>query len=269
MHIQSNLPYSFSCIGQRSVNQDALYPPENEADEKAQLFVVCDGMGGADKGEIASQLLCNGVVAYASSMGYPVFDQVHLQTALDQVYDAYQTYLRQYPLTNRMGSTLALLQFHENGANVAHIGDSRVYQLRAGKIIFQTKDHKQVNDMVEAGIITETQAQTHPWRNRLSRAVVVSSADSESSSAHSVPDLTVLTDIVAGDYFFMCTDGVLEQIDNSTLETLLAGNRPDQAKLDSLTALCDGQTKDNYSAYLIGIKHVTQDATLTKSSVLF
>ncbi|GAB4033421.1 PP2C family protein-serine/threonine phosphatase [Spirosoma jeollabukense] len=258
MLIKSNLPFAFSHIGQRSINQDTLFPDGNTADEQTQLFVVCDGMGGADRGEVASQLLCQGVANYAESMGYPVFDLVHLQAALDQVYRAYHDYLRQHSLINRMGSTLALLQFHHYGVTVAHIGDSRIYQLRAGKVIFQTKDHKQVNDMVEAGVITAIQAQTHPWRNRLSRAVVLNSGESPSLSTRVIPDVTSITDIRPGDYFFMCTDGVLEQVDEYALETIVAGSMPDQAKMASLVALCDGQTKDNYSGYLISINSVLQ-----------
>ena len=255
MQIYPALPLAFSHIGQRSINQDALYPGVGMATEDTQLFIVCDGMGGADKGEVASQLLRDAIVAYTSAMNTPVFDTVHLRSAIDWAYDAYKDYLQQHPLVNRMGSTLAIVQLHEHGATVAHLGDSRVYQLRAGRIIFQTQDHRQVNDMVEAGIITATQAATHPWRNRLSRAVIVASADKESAS-RSVPDCVVLTDIQPGDYFFMCTDGVLETIDNYTLEMLLASEMPDQAKLQALVSKCDEQTKDNYSGYLIGVQHV-------------
>ncbi|GAB4016081.1 protein phosphatase 2C domain-containing protein [Spirosoma migulaei] len=258
MQIHPSLPIAFSHIGQRTVNQDTLYPTVDKATTQTQLFVVCDGMGGADKGEVASQLLCDTIVRYAASMNDPIFDVVHIQAALHLTYESYTTYLSQHPLISRMGSTLALLQLHERGATVAHIGDSRVYQLRGGKIIFQTQDHRQVNDMVESGIITATQALTHPWRNRLSRAVVVSAADKNGPMNPPTPDITVLADVRAGDYFFMCTDGVLEKIDDYVLSTLLAGDMPDQAKIGSLQALCDGSTKDNYSGYLIGISHVTQ-----------
>lgn len=267
MHIQSTKPFAFSYIGQRAINQDTVFPGDHQANEETQLFMVCDGIGGADKGEVASRLLCQGVADYAKSMGYPVFDIVHLQAALDQVYDAYYDYLNQNPLVSRMGSTLTFLQFHQHGVTVAHLGDSRIYQLRAGKIIFQTKDHKQVNDMVDAGIITETQAQTHPWRNRLSRAVVVNAGEMPEQTTRSLPDCTERTDVQAGDYFFMCTDGVLEQIDAYALETILAGNIPDEAKVASLVALCHEQTRDNYSGYLIGIKSVTQTATICSSVV--
>ena len=249
------------------MNQDALYPAIGLASEQTDLFVVCDGMGGADKGEIASQLLCDAITTYARSFDYPVFDIVHLRTALSLALNAYRAYLRQHPLVGRMGSTLALMQFHEHGVTVAHVGDSRVYQIRGGAILFQTQDHKQVNDMVEAGIITATQALTHPWRNRLSRAVVAEQGSADETPSIPTPDITMLTDVQAGDYFFMCTDGVLEQLDDCILTTLLTDPIPDQEKLQSLIALCDaGQTKDNYSGYLIGISHAVQ--TKSVSSVL-
>lgn len=258
MHIQSAFPFAFTHIGQRSTNQDTVYPAVGSATDKTQLFLVCDGMGGADKGEVASQLLCTAIKDYALAMNEPIFDQVHLNAALDQAYDAYEAYFEQHPLVNRMGSTLALLQIHKNGVTVAHLGDSRVYQLRAGKIIFQTRDHRQVNDMVESGIITAAQAVAHPWRNRLSRAVVASSDDKKGQVARSVPDVVTLTDIQAGDYFFMCTDGVLERMEDYVLETVLASNLPDLTKIQSLQSICGEETKDNYSGYLIGISYVEQ-----------
>lgn len=268
MHIEANRPIAFSHIGQRTNNQDALYPAVNTANAQSTLFLVCDGMGGADKGEIASQLLCQEIVAYAKSENHPVFNRLHLQAALGRVYAACHEYLRQHPFVNRMGSTLALLQFHEQGATVAHLGDSRVYQLRAGKIIFRTNDHKQVNDMVQAGIITAVQAQTHPWRNRLSRAVVVRAGEVFKPSALPVPDLSLLIDVRAGDSFFMCTDGVLEQIDDDILETVVAETMPDEAKMASLLALCSEKTKDNYSGYLISVKSVTQAAPVRRSIIV-
>ncbi|GAB2517732.1 PP2C family protein-serine/threonine phosphatase [Spirosoma aerophilum] len=266
MQIHPTYPFGFSHIGQRTINQDTLYPAVGMATEHTQLFVICDGMGGADKGEIASQLVCNAIQEYSTAMDSPVFDLVHLQTALDQAYEAYYMYFQQHPFVSRMGSTLALLQIHQEGLTIAHIGDSRVYQLRAGKIIFQTKDHRQVNDMVESGIITATQALTHPWRNRLSKAIVASSTDKRNNLIRAVPDLITLTDIRAGDYFFMCTDGLLEQVDDYALEATLAGDIPDQAKIQSLQTLCDGQTRDNYSGYLIGIHCVKQTESVHVNS---
>ncbi len=255
MLIRINQPVGFSHIGQRTNNQDTLCPAIDGIGANDSLFVVCDGMGGADKGEVASRLLCDAVAGYAASMNYPVLDAVHLKTSLDRAYESYHAYLSQHPLVNRMGSTLALMQIHQRGVTVAHIGDSRVYQVRGGRVIFQTQDHRQVNDMVEAGIITAEQARTHPWRNRLSRAVVVQSS-SDHTASRPAPDIVLLTDIQSGDCFFMCTDGVMEQIDTPTLEILLGSDEPDAVKIDRLQLICSGQTKDNYSGYLIGIHRV-------------
>ena len=264
MHIEPALPLAFSHIGQRTINQDALYPTVGVATEQTSLFVVCDGMGGADKGEVASQLLCDAITRYARSFDCPIFDAAHLRTALGLALDTYRAYLQQHPLVGRMGSTLALLQFHEHGATVAHVGDSRVYQLRDGAVIFQTKDHKQVDDMVEAGIITATQALTHPWRNRLSRAVMAEQRGADEPPSIPTPDITMLTDVRAGDYFFMCTDGVLEQLNDQALTTVLTDGASNQAKLQLLVNLCaDGQTKDNYSGYLIGVSHVRQNSPVS------
>lgn len=267
MHIYPATPFAFSQIGQRTINQDALYPPIGQASEQTSLFIVCDGIGGTDKGEVASQLLCTSIARYALSMHNPIFDVVHMQSALDLAYAAYSHYISEHPLVGRMGSTVAMIQFHQYGATVAHIGDSRIYQFRNGKIIFQTKDHKQVNDMVEAGIITAIQALTHPWRNRLSRAVTIGTDSATATSDRPIADISRLTDIRAGDYFFICTDGVLEQIDNDTLEALLAANVPDQAKIQSLLSLCAGRTKDNYSGYLIGIREVAQTESHAVSTI--
>lgn len=257
MQICLSSPVSFSQIGQRTQQQDTLFPKVSEGSQATTLFIVCDGMGGADRGDMASRLLCDAVAGYVESMGVPVLDSVHLQAALDLAYETYLAFLTLNPLVNRMGSTLALVQFHERGATVAHVGDSRVYQLRAGKIIFQTKDHRQVSDMVEAGIITSVQAATHPWRNRLSRAVVVSARDSSNSTKRVAADCVCLTDIQKDDYFFLCTDGVQEQIDNDTLETTVNQQLPDAEKMALLLAVCREQTKDNYSAHLIGIRSVS------------
>ncbi len=258
-------PQSFSLIGQRAINQDTIYPAPGQATVGDKLFLVCDGIGGADKGEEASRLLCESIVGYYRAVGGPLLDVVHLSLALEFANDAYQTYLADNPLVNRMGSTLALLQLDEQGVLIAHIGDSRVYQIRDGAIIFQTQDHKQVNDLVEAGIITAEQAQTHPWRNRLSRAVMGQAGETEPKK--STPDSQLLTDVRAGDYFFLCSDGALEQLDDYTLAQSLIGDMTDAAKLHTLLALCEGRVKDNYSGHLLHIQFVDAARSLVEASV--
>lgn len=259
MQIQLYPPLSFSQIGRRASNQDWLWP--TEADASSRLFVVCDGMGGTDRGDVASQLLAEAVGQYVRAWNNPVLDQAHLQAALDGAYETYAHFLERHPIVNRMGSTLALVQFHERGATVAHIGDSRVYWLRDGEILFETKDHKQVNELVAAGVLTAKQAQNHPWRNLLSRAVLLQRDETGQVARPAtpmLPDLEIITDLRAGDYFFLCTDGTLETITPCALTTILNSPLSEPEKLQTLLGLCEGRTNDNYSAYLIRVERVAK-----------
>ncbi len=161
---------------------------------------------------------------------------------------------------NTLGTRGALLYIHQLGATVAHVGDSRVYQLRAGKVLFQTQDHKYVRDLVADGIITEEQALTHPRRNTLSRSVGAESG--QFPPKMDKPDITHLTDIRADDCFFLCTDGVLEQIDNRTLEAVFAQNITPEEVIAQILFRCQDQTRDNYSGCLVTIQSVAENEVM-------
>lgn len=257
MEIDIYTPLSFSEVGQRANNEDTVFPAVGEATEQSRLFIVCDGMGGADKGELASQLVCETLAQYVDDVDPAILDDWHLERALVQAHRRLYDYLQHNPLLNRMGTTVALLQFHDQGVTVAHLGDSRVVQVRAGQVLFQTRDHKQVNDLVDAGIITPEQARSHPWRNRLSRAAVADSSQlAEGTARPHAPDVALLTDIQPDDYFLLFSDGVLEQVDDYGLELVLKSEVSDAMKLQLLLQLCAGKTSDNYSGHLIRVRAV-------------
>ena len=261
MEITINQPLAFSKLGQRTNNEDTLFPTLGKANTETSLFLVCDGMGGADKGEQASRLLCEGISEHFEANKFPILERINLDEALENVYIKYTNFIEQNPLVNRMGSTLTLLQLHNKGISIAHIGDSRVYQLRNGKIIFQTKDHKQVNELVDAEIITAEQALVHPWRNKLSRAVMAYSTNNGNGEARKkdAADITVIADIQKNDCFFLCTDGVLEQLSNDLLEKIISETDDDSNKIATLLNICESETKDNYSGYFIRVQNVLSD----------
>ena len=257
MTIEIYPPLSFSLVGQRANNEDTLFPGVGEATEQSRLFLVCDGMGGADKGELASQFVCEELTRYVDDVEPPVLDGWHLEQALAQAHRRLYDYLQNNPLLSRMGTTVALLQFHGQGVTVAHLGDSRVVQIRAGAIIFQTRDHKQVNDLVDAGIITTEQARTHPWRNRLTRAAMAeNNRPVQENNWHHAPDVVLITDVQPDDYFLLFSDGVLEQVDEYGLEQVLKTDVADAVKLQLLLQLCEGKTSDNYSGHLIRVRAI-------------
>ncbi|MFN8356872.1 MAG: protein phosphatase 2C domain-containing protein [Spirosomataceae bacterium] len=268
-------PNGFSFIGNRAVNQDAVSPDLAEATEQDRLFLVCDGMGGGPSGEIASELVVQGITQFFNSYEFPfgknmlgngneVADSLETQFINDAVLEAQtqlDTYLAANPTAKGMGSTLALLylvhQQHVSSALVAHIGDSRVYQIRQGKIIWQSEDHKWVNELVKKGVLTPEEAETHPKRNVISRVVQAASERQE------VADVHELFDIQPEDYFFLCSDGVLEALTDARLEEILASMATEDEKLTQLKTVCDGHTADNASAYLVKIK--TAETVVTEN----
>ena len=253
MTITLEKPVTFSLVGQRANNEDFVLP----VDEQSCLFVVCDGIGGWDRGEVASQLAGEGLARYFRQHPGAVLDESRLTEALSYASRALAEYLQHNPLVSKLGTTLALLYIGEKGVTVAHVGDSRVYQLRAGKILHQTQDHKYVRELLADGIITEQQALTHPRRHTLSRSI--SAEAGQLPPRPDKPEITHLTDVRAGDSFFLCTDGVLEQIDNAALEAVFTQNRAATEIIDQILFRCREQTRDNYSGCLVVVRSVEEN----------
>lgn len=207
-------PLALSEVGGRTVNEDSVYPPIGSVSSADRLFIVCDGVGGASKGKEASQLVCRAISDYFRTHTGPSTHQV-IEEAVATAESALDAYLIQQPSAKGMGTTMALVYLHEEGATVAHIGDSRVYQFRDGAVLFCTEDHKLVTDWVKCGLLTAEQAAIHPRRNVITRAVQGRSVQA------SVADVRQLTDLQPGDYFLLCTNGLLEVLTDDDLSAII------------------------------------------------
>jgi protein phosphatase len=148
-----------------------------------------------------------------------------------------------------MASTLTLLAIHEGGITVAHVGDSRVYHIRDGQILYKTTDHSLVNQLLEQEIITPEEAIGHPQRNVIVRAM--------QAERKVKADVQLITDIKPNDYFLLCTDGVLEHLDEATLCTILAQEYSNEEKIEAIKNYGKDINKDNFSAYLLCVANVT------------
>ena len=135
---------------------------------------------------------------------------------------------------------------------MAHIGDSRIYHIRPNTgIMYQSSDHSLVNDLLRAGELTEKEAINFPQKNIITRAMQPNLERRHKADVYS------FNDIQKGDYFFLCSDGVLEQLTNDKLcEILATSNLSDCQKLNAIKNICDGKTKDNYTCYLIPVDDV-------------
>lgn len=251
-------PLAFSELGQRENNEDYTCP--KTLDISSRLFIVCDGMGGLDKGEEASRITAEYVHRFFMENPSETITEEYVYNALESAFRELKAYAEADSLITRMGSTLTLLHLNAHDATVAHVGDSRVYHIRNGVILYKTKDHRQVQDMVEQGIITAEQAIDHPWRNRLSRSVSfkVAMSGEPATSKPGKPVVQPITDVKANDYFFLCTDGVLEQITDEILTEILTQDKPNEAKIAEILERCLPETRDNYTGVLVQIKAVSE-----------
>ncbi len=251
MKIEINKPIALNEIGQRENNEDSLYPKINEASNTDSLFIVCDGVGGSAKGEVASSIVCNEIPAYFIANKLISSDESSVKLAVEKAETSIDKYLVENPMAHGMGTTLTLLHLHENGATIAWCGDSRVYQIRGEEILYKTIDHSFVNEMLKAGVITPEEAIDHPKKNVITRAIQGQSVKKAKVDVH------IIDDIKKGDLFFLCSDGVLESFDDTKLVDLLSGEITLEQKAKEVKEVCEKNSKDNFTFYLVEVSKVT------------
>lgn len=255
-------PYSIHELGQRQNQEDSMFPAYGTSASSDRLFILCDGMGGHEKGEVASATVCEAMsntILSRWNADEPLSDGL-LQQAIEDAYDALDG--KDNGEEKKMGTTMTFVCFHADGVTVAHIGDSRVYQLRPAtkkepaRIVFQTRDHSLVNDLIAIGEITEEEAKTHPQKNVITRAMQpCQERRAKATIAH-------LTDIKEGDYFYMCSDGMLEQTTDENLLFIITNPKTgDKEKVEMLRNVTE-ENKDNHTAHLIHIDKVEGESSV-------
>ena len=244
------MPYALNEIGGRSNQEDSIFPVKGEANESTRLFLVCDGMGGHENGEVASGLVCSTFGKLLANVDHEGFTVEMFLDALNEAYDALDREDPDPQSMRKMGTTLTFLHLNDHEVVVAHMGDSRVYHVRPSEqnaIIYQSSDHSLVNELVRAEIITPEEALTHPRRNVITRAM-----QPKLDPRHKA-DVRTFNDVQAGDYFFLCSDGVLESVSNDALVEILRRDVADVEKIEAVKALCAASSRDNFSAYLVPV----------------
>ena len=213
MRISLYPPLSINEIGQRSNQEDSIIQWNN------RLFVLCDGMGGHEKGEVASQTVCQSLVKwFEEHIKDNSFSDDKLREALEYAYAELDRFDDGNP--RKMGTTLTLLYIYNKSITAAHMGDSRIYHIRPSKhdegILYQSRDHSLVFDLFQAGEISYDEMATFSQKNIVTRAMT------PGEDNRMRPDIIHITDVQPGDYFYMCSDGMLEQMSNDELLTLLS-----------------------------------------------
>ena len=252
-------PLAIHELGQRANQEDNIYPQLGKATIDDSLFIVCDGMGGHERGEVASSIVCQAIPQYFQQTGICPDKGLTDEDLRNAIEYAFQQLDRSDDgAMKKMGTTLTLLYFHRAGVTCAHIGDSRIYHIRPVQkdskgILYQSRDHSLVFDLYQAGEIAYEEMRTSPQKNIITRAM----QPGEDNRVRA--DIVHITNIQPGDYFYLCTDGMLEEMENDELANVLSGNTTDEEKRRQLIEATKNN-HDNHSAYLIHVKEVMLEA---------
>jgi serine/threonine protein phosphatase PrpC len=230
----------FSEQGKRSNNEDCYGFIDG------MIYLVCDGVGGAEKGEVASQIV---VDTFLNE--YKLNFSASAQNVVLKAEQNLSEYLENNEQANGMATTLAFLQKRAEGIYLAWVGDSRIYQFRNGKIIYKTRDHSWVNEAFDAGIITEEEAVNHPKSNIITRAI-------QSSLKPVKVDEVFLTNVCSGDFFLLCSDGVLEAWKDEDFVALFGQTNDIGEIKDVVIAECSNYSRDNYTSIVLQIEKGNQ-----------
>lgn len=248
-----NKTLSLHELGQRANQEDSVWPEVTSKGASSDFYILCDGMGGHESGEVASQTVCKAMGEYFGLHRREdgLFEEVDFQAALDAAYDALDA--KDNGAAKKMGTTLTFVKFHRGGCFVAHIGDSRIYQIRPSekRIVFVTKDHSLVNDLIALGELSPEEAKTSKQRNVITRAM------QPNQERRTKADWVNLTDIKAGDYLYMCSDGMLETAEDREIVNIISMKCPDSRKIEILKGVTK-DNKDNHSAHLIRIAAIEE-----------
>ncbi|HVX56870.1 MAG TPA: Stp1/IreP family PP2C-type Ser/Thr phosphatase [Candidatus Saccharimonadales bacterium] len=191
----------------RAKNEDAFgYSAEHG------VYVVCDGMGGAAGGEVASTLAVDEMLRGFAERGALSGVRRAAEDAAVAANNVVFTRAQRYPALSGMGTTLVALVVKQNAAWVLNVGDSRCYRLRCGRLEQLTHDHSLVDEQVRMGRITPEEALRSPLRNVITRAVGTQEAIT--------PDCFEFQ-VDPGDLFLLCSDGLIRELTDAEIEVLL------------------------------------------------
>ena len=218
----------------RANNQDALI-----VSVKLRLYGVADGMGGHKGGEVASTSARDDLLRELEGKTPSV---AALSGAIEEVNrQIYHQQEHDDALTG-MGTTLSVLWMSDNFVYIGHVGDSRVYLLRDGEFKQMTLDHSLVEQLVREGVLTEEEAQNHPMRNIITRAI---------GTDESVEVDVVVEERRKGDLWLACSDGLHGLVDDRQMRDALRQYAPEKAADVLLKAALDAGGRDNVTLVIV------------------
>jgi len=263
--------YGLTDVGRkRKHNEDAYL-----LDAERGLFVVADGMGGHAAGEVASRLTVESIQEFIAGteddhdntwpFGYNnrySVDGNRLSTAVERANEKVMRAVVNRPELKGMGTTVVAALFDEKRATLVHVGDSRAYLYRDSELRRLTDDHSWVQEQVNAGILSEEEARSHPLKNVVTRAL--------GGGAHVAVDLIEIP-VGDGDRFLLCSDGLTGMVSDEEITEALSSSRSLEQIVRGLIDLANERGGvDNITAITVEVRNGEArkaDASREKTSV--
>jgi|GEM_PF-5355236 len=252
MNLIIQTPLGITSQGIRSQNEDAIFPTIENSGKESRIFVVCDGVGGSQKGDMASRMAAAYWGQSLEMKGFFPYEDEFYQTLLKRLKEDFKATEEKYPACAGMGTTMVFINLQQDGIHAGWIGDSRLVQFRDGRIHWRSIDHSYVMQLVAAREITEDEAAHHPQKNIILRSI-------STSDMLSQIDTLLISDVKPGDRFLLCTDGITDMMEWDFLEKIFSGNTSIQQCYDYLLRYAQEFSRDNYSMYLIEIAQNPED----------
>ncbi|MDP3890941.1 PP2C family serine/threonine-protein phosphatase [Nocardioides sp.] len=212
------------------------------------LLAVCDGVGGAARGDLASAT----AVSQLRKIDQPPEAELLalVAGALHRAHDRISELVDEDPSLNGTSTTATVALFDGSQVGVGHVGDSRAYLFRDGTISQLTKDHTFVQSLIDEGRITEEESRTHPHRNLILRAL---------DGVHDTePDLFTV-EVAVGDRLLLCSDGASGVLDDSRIGDILATGTPDYAAVELVRASLEAGSSDNVTCVVADVVDTAAD----------
>lgn len=243
--MNTNLSISSGAITDRGLSEKR---PENQDSylelKHCGIYAVADGVGGAQAGEVASQMAVEILAEAFNNMPPGADAEVVMRSAIEKANSAINQMAQDIPQLSSMATTIVALHLKDNIATIGHVGDSRLYRVdRNGNFYRETDDHSMVAEEVRAGRMTEEQAENHPSRNIISRAL-----GAEPTVA--VDLKTIMID--GGTAFLICSDGITRHVTDQEIKGVLTFGGAPSDICEYLKDLCYHRgAEDNLTAVVI------------------
>jgi len=248
MRLKANAAYVTDVGRLREQNQDAAGIAQNQT-SGWPIFVVADGMGGHAAGEIAANLTIESVIETLTDAAGDGDPDEQIRRGVELAHQRIQDEIAAHPDKAGMGTTCLVALLAGRQLHLGHIGDSRAYLFRDGRLEQITSDHSWVNEQIRAGLLSPAEAARHPMRHVITRALGPEPVDTE----------LVHRELEPGDWLLLCSDGLTGPLADDTIAAVLAeADHPEVSARRLVELANEAGGPDNITVLLVHLETVAE-----------